>query len=626
MARSAAFTRSISRLPVYGLVCALGAASCKSTPEPSSTPSATTAGSSAGGVAALKREAWLPGWETGERREYDLSLTSDVSVQGSPLTSFVLKERLVVTAIERSAERVLLLASALAPKLSTLLPDKQAEFAALEAGLAVPFLFEIQPGGGVRTFHFRDQPNALVGGIRQQIGALFQVSQAQPAPWITTEYDATGAYEVEYSRSEGKRLAKKKTRYVSGAPGVIAVAARVVAASGWQELSALGVPEAASISETTAAEGAQILPIQSKLAIELSAKARTIVKAAELPSPAVALQGTRAYGPDSPWQPATDGDALDKSRIAGRSLDQILKELQSLAGTDSATASEERQRAHHEAFAALEAMIRSQATHVPRLIQLARKGDPFGLRIIDALGSSGSPAAHAALHQLAVDKKLDATLRKVASIALSQTSRPTLESVKGLQSSLEDPVLGRQALYGLGTAVRKLIESGQLAQADQVMALVLERLAGAKTTIELVTALRAVANSGYDAALPKVQPHLGSANEEVRAAAVEALQLIHVPAAQQAIAELLAEDPTRLVREAACRAARHHTPAPALERAVVHAATLDKDGHVRLAAVRLLAQWLRERPSLRQTLTQVAASQKEEDSIRQEARKALGGA
>src|SRR5262249_11353173 len=159
-------------------------------------------------------------------------------------------------------------------------------------------------------------------------------------------------------------------------------------------------------------------------------------------------------------------------------------------------------------------------------------------------------------------------------------------------------------------------------RASKTLDVFLGRLQGAKNNVQLVTALRAIANSGHEAASPAVAPFLQSKDDDVRAAAVEAFQIMHVPNADTVIATGLAADPAATVRLAASRAAVVRKPSPELEAAATSAARGDKDPHVRLGALRALVTWVPSRPALRSVIRDVAEHDSQE-LIQAEARTAL---
>jgi HEAT repeat protein len=155
-----------------------------------------------------------------------------------------------------------------------------------------------------------------------------------------------------------------------------------------------------------------------------------------------------------------------------------------------------------------------------------------------------------------------------------------------------------------------------------VLEVILARVRGATSSLEKVTALRAVANCGDDEAYPAVAPFIDVSEEEIRAAAVESLQLMRRPEADIRLAGILLHDDSPEVRLAATRAALLHPASPVLQPAVASAVRQDRDPYVRLGALRVLASWLPTNPSVAGVVEQVAQQDREE-AIRKQARAAL---
>ena len=123
--------------------------------------------------------------------------------------------------------------------------------------------------------------------------------------------------------------------------------------------------------------------------------------------------------------------------------------------------------------------------------------------------------------------------------------------------------------------------------------------------------LRAIANSWYDAALPRVVPLLDDKREEIRAAATWAMQSMLDPGVDQLIAKRLTTDESNQVRSAALDAARVRQPSDPLARALSDVGIGTTDAHVRYQAVELMLRWLPARPDLRPALEKIARNDNE---------------
>jgi hypothetical protein len=231
---------------------------------------------------------------------------------------------------------------------------------------------------------------------------------------------------------------------------------------------------------------------------------------------------------------------------------------------------------------------------------------------VDALGSSGSIAAHRALVAMLKRGKQEPVLLKVAAIALSRTQRPSAASIEGLSALLDAPGLATQATYGLGTTIRRLREGHQEERAAPLVKLLVERLNTTTDPVQQVTLLRAIANSGHPAAFPSVAPLLSVSNPEIRAAALEALQLMAHPEVDAILARAATEDPAQNVRAAATRAARLRRPLPALREPITRTARSDANPHVRLSALHTLTTWLSIDPTLEPVIRDIATHEREQ--------------
>jgi hypothetical protein len=378
--------------------------------------------------------------------------------------------------------------------------------------------------------------------------------------------------------------------------------------------------ESVVLDEAVRSTSDQMMPLDSTNRLTLERSTLEQAKPAALAELAKLVERSAHVTAARPWKTKVLLGANDEARIRGRTLEEVLAAYEKLGPkppTDDA-AKDARTRSQTDLFGALEALIRSRPGTLERAVPLVKKGGPAAGPLIDALGSSGDPRAQKALYDLIKTGKLDPTLRKLAAISLSRAQHPTEATITALVELLEDRPLRIQAMYGLGTCIRRLREEGEEKRAKRALDVVLGSLATAGDTIAKITALRAVANSGHEAALPAVTPYLQSEEEELRAAAVESLQIMELPQIDGVLARSLGSDRSSLVRLAAVRAFLPRKHSQELETAAGAAALADTDGHVRLGALRALGGWLAVRPAIRETIARAAAAEKQE-SIRKEA-------
>ena len=548
------------------------------------------------------------------------------------LTQFELSGTLQVTILETSPAGQLFSAGGLDKKLTSPRAELDQGFQAASSELGKPFFLLLAPDGSIPATYFTEDASGLALGILQSVAASLQAPRTVPKDkLVRREHDATGADEVEYTpTSELRRALRKKLRYLD-APSGATVAARlpvtphavVAASSGEVWLGSGTLPERSDSEELirTSAGTSEPIEVATKLSLRQlrveRATDREVSQALELLKQAHEPANTSSLQDSSP--------AMDRARIAGRSLTQVLAAIRAhelVPRPEGKDAQAEYDRVGRDAYSALEALIRMQPETAGVLAAHIRRKDSLSTLLIDALGSAGAAQGHETLGALLQEGVLDATGARVATIALSRTPWPTAASIAVLQKLLADPKQGTQALLGLGTTVRRLGEQGDDARAGQLLALVIERLNSATDDATRVTALRAIANSANARAFDKVVPFFSNERPEIRVAAVEAVRLMQHPEVDARLASAM-QDPRVEVRLAAVEAPRRRTPTDELLTGVRAAAQSDRDAHVRLAAVKTLVEWLPAKPELRGPLAQIAKADAVED-VKQAARANLG--
>lgn len=133
--------------------------------------------------------------------------------------------------------------------------------------------------------------------------------------------------------------------------------------------------------------------------------------------------------------------------------------------------------------------------------------------------------------------------------------------------------------------------------------------------------MRAISNSGYAQALPKVRAFLTDDREGVRVDAIRALRSMQDDEVDGIIAGRLEADPSVQVRTMAIEIAQTRQPTDVVVRALRGAAQVT-EAHARYRATELMAHWLPERPELRAPLEAIAKNDGEAQ-IRQLAQAAL---
>ena len=532
---------------------------------------------------------------------------------------------LELLALDVSPARVLVQGSFKTPSLTTALPGKASEFKALEPGLTKTFLFELLPGNVLGEVWVQPTASLLVAGIQKTVAAYLQGGDRGEALFLAEEQDTTGSYQARYARAtEPGSFDKQKLRYLS------AIATGRVEPSATSGLPKVDVskyrlqfePNGRLLSVNGKEQltiGGMMGAVESKSSLDLVRSSLAVLP--NVPDYHPLLVGLKRFA--SLVLAKQDSNETDRLRLAGRSLDQILSALRAQGAQPTDEAGKQaytRQRA--DLFGALETLIRQQKATIAQLTALIAAADPLAPVLLDALSASGSSDAQRALVVLLGKGKLDARQQKMVAISLSRAQHPTTDTTATLIRLLEEPNSRIQAMYGLGTCIRRLRADGKTAHARRLLDLLLGRLRRADSALPRVTALRALANAGDVDAYPAIESFLSSPDEEVRAAAVESLQLVNLSQADSALDRALTSDPSREVRLAATRALLVHTPVPVLLDAVGRAALHDDNAHVRMGAVRVLSAWLSAHPALAAVLTKVAEAEPEAE-IRQLAETSL---
>lgn len=149
-------------------------------------------------------------------------------------------------------------------------------------------------------------------------------------------------------------------------------------------------------------------------------------------------------------------------------------------------------------------------------------------------------------------------LRGDAAFGLARADHPIDAVIPTLAGITKHPRLGEYGLFGLGTLVRRLVESGDKKRAEEASGLLRKELQATSSVDQRVRVLNAISNSGDERLFSVVAPHLGAAEESVAVAAVNALRLMAGKEPSHALSEALAS-PNRRVRSAALRAMKHRS-------------------------------------------------------------------
>jgi HEAT repeat protein len=189
--------------------------------------------------------------------------------------------------------------------------------------------------------------------------------------------------------------------------------------------------------------------------------------------------------------------------------------------------------------------------------------------------------------------------------------RPGKDAVAVMKSVLEKEPYNPRALYALGTYSRRFRDEGNSEMAVGLGEYLVEKLREATGPSGRLTALRAIGNSGYSAALPDVRGFTSDKDETTRVVAVRALQSMKDLAVDEILTSTMGSDTSFEVRISAIEAARVRDPTDKLLLAVV-AACRHPEPRIRYRAVETLIRWLPRRPSLRPVLQKISQEDPEQ--------------
>jgi hypothetical protein len=634
------------------LACAAAVtASCTRTERATPASNVKTAEANAPAAATVAPASPHPAsapWALGLRYAYDVRLTTAVAL-GTPENAFDFDVlgRLELEAAKLEQGAVTLQASFSDAKIVSRLPAAQSELDRLAAELRHSGIFFTLDAGKLAALFVPPGMSTTAASTYRQLAAALQFA-ASPhgqATYSTEEFDTTGQYLAEYTAAGGDAWHKQKLRYLTllapAAPPSEAkgkILPEVVASNGELTLSPDGRPLVVKLSDRLAFANDDA-KVRSSSVLELTNAGAPRVSPSSAERLALLAKLTRVAAGEPLPAPKSSDDNLDDAKLGGLDYATILAHFDALGARATARAAAAKtgaqqppakEQAEREAelreeahlFQALAVTFRREPARAIEAAERVRAGSPLANHLIDALGSAATPEAHRTLGKLALEPKLDVEHRGRAVFALARTTRPSDAAVSALKGVLEREPFNTGALYGLGTYSRWYRDAGDATRAAALGEFLVARLPRARGPMSLGDSLRALANAGYAAALPRVMPYLDDERDEVRAAAVRALQAMPDARVDGIIAARLRTDASPDVRLAAIEAAKLRSASDTLAAALADQSVHAEDSHVRFRAVELMADWLATRPSFRATLEQVANNDAE-PKIRERAHAAL---
>jgi hypothetical protein len=619
-------------------------------PAPSDTgapaqPVAASSAAAPGATVAL--DPRVQGWDLGKRYTYRLKLTTSVSFgEGDAAFDFDVTGNVRFTSAMVTPQVATLYFTIGDAQITSRVPSPSA-FESTAAEIRKADAFVVLTGGRVTEMRLPSELSPMAANTYRAIASAIQFARASDGAsrYTAEEYDTTGQYEAEYERSgEPNSWHKRKQRYF----GLLAakhlstnvpaqIIPEVAASSGQVRLSADGRPDVVEIADEVLVNGAQA-PVRSKTVVSLRS---TEIDSATEPQSGwdvifnskVRIASDEAYGGAAPVA------ALDDARINGTTFAKVIARLEDIARhrgaprttgptngqqpqPDDQAVREKAVQEDLQLFEALSAIFRRQPETIAEAVRKIRAKSPLSGELLDALGSASTAASQSALVDIAQSKAFDPTVRSRATHALARSSNPEAKTIDALKAMLVDDPFNSKSLFGLGTFSRRLRDGGHAAEAEDLGKFLVARLKLATGELSTIIALRAIANSGYDGALPFVLPRLHHDDEEVRVAAVRSLQSMRDSRIDETLASILESDSSGSVRKATIESAAVREPSDVFARALATVATSDADPHVRYRAVELMVQWMTRRPDFRAALEQIATSD-EEGQVREVAKAAL---
>ena len=607
------------------------------TPEPAPPP--------AQAATAVALDPTTHGWERGQRYVYQVTENSRLVLGGTTAFDFVTTGTLELTAVDVSPERATLYMGMPNASITSRLPNAQKKLDEIAVRIRATGCFVTFAGGLVSEMQMPKGLTATVANTFRDLAAGLQFARASgdTAEYAAPEFDTTGGYTAAYERGPTNDLwHKRKAKYVGilaakSLPGDVppVVVPQIQASNIEVHLAPDGRPNRVEAHDSVLVSGAQN-SIASESSLELTGA--TPVAAANVDWVA-RMAGMVHVAADEAYGSAEPVDALDAARANGFTFETVVAELEGIAkeqrgtrevgsvngrpvGADTREAKERKGDQKARLFEALTAIFRRDSTTVAKAVTRIRARSPASDILIDGLGSASSGVAQGALRDLMKSGTLDPALRSRVATALARTTRPDDASIGAMKAMLASEPFSAYALYTLGTYSRRLRDEGDTRRAGELGELIASKLAQTPDSSAVTTVLRAIANSGYDGAYPRVLPYIKSDDETVRVAAVQSLQSMRAPAVDATLADRLVADASSQVRVSVLEAIRVRTPTDVLARALVAAALGNGDPQVRYHAVELMIGWLPRRPDLRDTLAQIASTDAE-SQVRARAKAAL---
>lgn len=443
----------------------------------------------------------------------------------------------------------------------------------------------------------------------------FTSGPSSASSWRATETGPLGSCEFEYGAQDGGAITKRSSRCTPKGDAAQQVSYaeldldRTFTFGDSARLSTLRVEERVHLAPSSMVPG-----ILSEHRVTLDGSERRPLSPEEL----ARYRAEREAGSDADEATAiAQQTAFDRSRVGGRTFKGVMSTLMTLQNKLSDPASREK---YEREYVALTALLRLEPEqHLGQIKEHIATNGPLQTVLIAALQDSGTEAAHGALAELMrADLNRDAKMELTRALSLTATPSPT--SVAALRALKSDPTYGPQAVYGLGSSAHKLKQSNPELSGELSKELV-DELDRSTSPDDQLIRLVALGSAGAEDALASIERSMRSPNENIRAAAAQALRRISGSRAQELLL-VLGRDAEPTVRTSVIDVLSEREPTPESIELLAALCLSDPITRVRALAVQLAARWLSQVPALAATLTKVSTDAENED-VRNMARSAL---
>ncbi len=485
--------------------------------------------------------------ESDRRQVYTLALDTKTDAPSGQVVHFALKGDLVMQRVNKDEVAMFVSDAQLTSNQAT--PEAQPGLDQGAKELAHPLVIKLGENGLIAEVKENERLRLQVRSMLRSIAALLQYSPsgaANASSWEKSENDVMGQYAARYEQVGTLKVEKQKLAYtelLGASAGALAETPSIKVQNSKHVFTFRKdqVLRSLTVAETLTTDGGMLGGLVTTTSLTLQLKDVGQPRALEIKGQPVVslLHELRKSGVFS--------IEADRAQTGGKSYSEMMEGLEAIP-VDDATPEQGAQRTL--AVANLAALFRLDATAVKESLEAVEDGSPQARRIWDALASSGSPEAQAALRKIIDMPQWTEDERRAQMIGLSLGQRPTQATVDFFVDKFDEPEHAVQARYGVGITVNKQLQTDPNA-ARRGLAILVEDLNAAQTDGDKAVALVAIGNTGHPDALGIIGPYTVSDSDQLRASAADAVRLIPGNEAEAMLTALAMHDGSFRVRVAA---------------------------------------------------------------------------